>query len=93
MTDGELVRTGADRRSVDVGRPFVWVHQDQSGYDTPLPTHLGLSSPWENPTSVSLDVFLVDVLVVFLAVGGCVLVTAAFMTTLGRRRGAVRRSA
>lgn len=67
VTDTDVVKTRADQRSIDLGRPFVWFHQDQTGYDPPLPTHLGLSSPWENPTEVSLAGMLLDVLVVFAA--------------------------
>lgn len=64
-TDTDVVTTRADQRSIDLGRPFVWVHQDQRGYDPPLPTHLSLASPWENPTQVSGAGLLVNVLVVF----------------------------
>ena len=46
VTDSDVVRTRADQRSIDLGRPCVWLHQNQEGYDPPLPPHLGLSSPW-----------------------------------------------
>jgi hypothetical protein len=64
-TDSDVVKTRADQRSIDLGRPFVWLHQDQSVYDPPLPTHLGLSSPWESPTNLSGTGLLLNVMVVF----------------------------
>ena len=66
------------------------VRQDQSSYGPPLLTHLGLSSPWENPTSVSLGAVLVDVLVVFAVVSAVVLLAAALMIALVRRRAGIR---
>ena len=85
LTDRILVTSKADLRSVEFGWPLGWVHQDQSAYDPPFPTHLGLSSPWENPTSVSLGAVLVDVLFVF-AVSAVVLLAAVLMVTRVRRR-------
>ena len=93
LTDQVLASRKADLRSVDFGWPLVWVHQDQSSYDPPFPTHLGLSSPWENPTSVSLGAVLVDVLFVFAAVSAVVLLAAALMFTRVRRRVGIRRAA
>lgn len=93
LTDQVLASRKADLRSVDFGWPLVWVHQDQSSYDPPFPTHLGLSSPWENPTSVSLGAVMVDVLFVFAVVSAVVLLAAALMFTRVRRRVGVRRTA
>jgi len=76
VTDSDVVKTRADQRSIDVGRPFVWLHQDQKGYDPPLPTNLGPSSPWENPTNVSGAGLLLNVMVVFAS-------TASALTLLG----------
>jgi hypothetical protein len=85
--DSDSVSTAADQRSVDVGQPFVWIHQDQSGSDPPLPAHLGFASPWENPTRGSATAILLNVLVVF-AVTAVALAGVCILRT-GRR--AVRR--
>ena len=92
LTDQVLASRKADLRSVDFGWPLVWVHQDQSSYDPPFPTQLSLSSPWENPTSVSLGAVLADVLFVF-AVSAVVLLAAVLMITRVRRRVGIRRTA
>ena len=93
FTDQVLVSSKADQRSVEFGWPLVWVHQDQSWYDPPFPTHVGLSSPWEHPTSVSVGALLVDVLFVFAVVSAVVLLAAALMITLERRRVGARSTA
>ncbi|MET0953303.1 MAG: hypothetical protein ABWX57_08435 [Aeromicrobium sp.] len=85
LTDQVLVSSRADLRGVEFGWPLVWVQQDQSSYDPPFPTHLGLSSPWEHPTSVSSGAVLVDVLFVFV-VSAVVLLAAALTIALVRRR-------
>ncbi len=84
MTDSDVVKTRADQRSIDLGRPFVWLHQDQSGYDPPLPTHLGLSSPWENPTSLSGPGLLLNVLLVFASTALVVMLLWALIRPLVR---------
>lgn len=93
LTDQVLVSSRADQRSVEFGWPLVWVQQDQSSYDPPFPTHLGLSSPWEHPTSISLGAVLVDVLFVFAVVSAVVLPAAALTVALVRRRVDIRRTA
>jgi hypothetical protein len=92
LTDQVLVSSRAYLRSVEFGWPLVWVQQDQSLYDPPFPTHVGLSSPWENPTSVSLSALLVDVLFVFAVVSAVVLLAAALRIALVRRRVGIRRT-
>jgi hypothetical protein len=86
-TDSELVSARADQGSVDLGRPFAWIHQDQTAYDPPLPAHLGAASPWENPTHLSGTAFLLDVLVVFALTA----LVVASVSTLRSGRRAVRR--
>jgi len=97
MNDQVLVSSRLDLKSVDLGWPLVWIHQDQSSSDPPFPTHRGVLSPWENPTRLSLDSFLVNALVVFAAVAVGVVLTAALVVTLVRlrraRTGATARSA
>lgn len=92
LTHQVLVSSRADLRSVEFGWPLVWVQQDQSSYDPPFPTQLSLSSPWENPTSVSLGAVLADVLFVF-AVSAVVLLAAVLMVTRVRRRLGARGTA
>ncbi|WP_328830020.1 hypothetical protein [Nocardioides acrostichi] len=45
VADGQVVATRAAQRSVDLGWPLGWVHQDQSALDPPLPARLSLASP------------------------------------------------
>jgi hypothetical protein len=68
LRDTDLVTTRASQRHVDLGWPFVWIHQDQSSLYPPLPYRLGLSSPWEHPTHLTGIAFVGSVLVVFAAV-------------------------
>jgi hypothetical protein len=93
LSDQVLVSSKADLRRVEFGWPLVWVHQDQSSYDPSFPTHLSLASPWENPTSVSLGAVLTDVLFVFAVASAVVLLAAALMIALVRRRVGIRRTA
>lgn len=93
LTDQVLVISRADLRSVEFGWPLVWVQQDQSSYDPPFPTHVALSSPWENPTSVSPGAVLVDALFVFAVVSAVVLLAVALVIALVRRRVGIRRTA
>ena len=91
MRDQVLVSSRADLASVDLGWPIVWVHQDLSAHDPPLPAQLGFDSPWENPTSVSWGALVVDVLVVFAAVSLVVVLTTALTVILrGRSAGKSR---
>jgi len=91
MKDQVLVRSRADLASVDLGWPLVWVHQDLSAHNPPLPAKLGFSSVWENPTSLSWGALAVNVLGVFAVVSLVVGLTAAFVLTL-RRRSTARQS-
>lgn len=68
LGDTELIATRMGQRSVDLGWPFVWIHQDQSSLDQPLPYRFGLSSPWEHPTVVSAVAFTGNVVIVFASV-------------------------
>lgn len=70
-----LVATRAGMRSVDLGWPLVWVHQDQSSLDPPLPHSMALVSPWEDPASIAWAALVVNVLIVFtvVVVGGLLL--------------------
>jgi len=86
MNDHVLVSDRAGLKSVDLGWPLVWIHQDQSSSDPPFPTHVGVLSPWEHPTGLSLDAFLVDALAVFVAVGSGALLVGALVAALVRRR-------
>ena len=91
MNDQVLVSSRAELKTVDLGWPLEWVHQDQSSYDPPFPTHVGLSSPWENPTSVSGTAFLVDALIVFAVVAVVGLLLCAFSVALWGQIRSVRR--
>ena len=87
LLDEDSVASQHDQASVDLGLPMPWLHQDQSAYDPPLPTQLGPASPWEDPTSISLGTFLVDVAVVFFAVALVLgLLVAAFSRFKSARR-------
>ena len=88
--DATATERGSRHRWLVFGWPLVWVQQDHSSYEPPLPMRLGLSSPWENPTSVSLGSVLVDVLVVFAVLSAVVLLAAALMIALVRRRADIR---
>ena len=85
MKDQVLVSSRADLASVDLGWPLVWVHQDLSSHDPPLPARLGFLSVWENPTSVSWIALVADVLIVFAACSVVVTLTAALVVLLRGR--------
>ena len=91
MRDQVLVSSRADLASVDLGWPIVWVHQDMSAHDPPLPARLGFDSPWENPTNVSWGALVLDVLVVFAAVSLVVVLTTALTVILRSRSAATTR--
>lgn len=88
--------TGPDGRAeVELGLPLPWVAQDQSAVDPAYPTDLGVASPWEHPTEVSLPLLALNVLLtalallVLLAAVRAVLrvVTSRGGRTAGSRRG------
>lgn len=85
LRDTDLVATEAGQRSVDLGWPWAWIHQDQSSVDPSLPSQMRFESPWENPTSLSAVILIENVFVVFavLAVGG--LLGGALAVVLARR--------
>lgn len=87
MKDRVLVRTEADLSRVEFGWPFAWLQQDQSGYGLALPPNRGVTSPLDNPTSLSLGPFLVDVLIVFAVVMAVVLPVALVIASVRRRLG------
>ena len=73
----------AGQRDVAWGSPVAWVHQDQTSLSPSLPTHTGLLSPWQHPTTVSVGGLLVD-LVVFLAVAFAALALLLLVVRRGR---------
>ena len=87
LSDQDGVASRKELASVDLGMPMPWLHQDQSGYDPPLPDQLGPASPWENPTSISLGVLLADVAMVFVILTLVLwLLAAAISTATSSRR-------
>ena len=78
----------AEQANLGFGWPFAWAHQDQSAMDPPLPRTLGLTSPWEHPTSVSVGAFAVSVLAVLVAL---LLVRLSVSAAAARSRGCRRR--
>ena len=88
--DHDLVRTLAESHRVELGWPLPWLHQDQSGYAWLFPSYLGLASPLENPTTMSLGPFLMDVLIVFAVVMAVVLPAALSVASVRRRLGLPR---
>ncbi|GHJ60029.1 hypothetical protein NOK12_25470 [Nocardioides sp. OK12] len=84
LRDTDLVATRVGQRSVDLGWPFDWIHQNQSSLDSPLPYRLGLSSPWEHPTDVSAVAFVGNVLIVFAVVAVVGLLVGALAVGLSR---------
>lgn len=91
LTDHDVVSSRADQRSVDLGQPLAWLHQDESALDPPLPGRFGMASPWDTPTSVSGVAFLVDVLVAFAVVTVLGLLVSALMVALSRQLRSLRR--
>jgi hypothetical protein len=83
LLDREMVSSKQAQRSVDVGLPLNWLHQDQFGYDPPFPAYAGFASPLENPTNVSWADFAVNVALVF---AGLVAVWLALVAVRGRSR-------
>jgi len=79
-----MVGNRAELHRIDFGWPIAWVQQDQSSMDPAFPWAQSFNSPWERPTMVSPVAFLVDVLVVFAAVGVLSLLTAALVVAIGR---------
>ena len=69
---------------VGFGLPFDWVAQQQYSLDPPLPYSASLRSPWEHVTSAQLVPFVVDVVLVWLAV----VVAWVLLRGLLSRRGA-----
>lgn len=61
------VINGSDPLDVRYGMPIPWVHQDQSMVAPPQPSQPGFVSPWDYPTTFSALVFIVDVVLVFVA--------------------------
>ena len=80
-----LVGRRRDLASVGFGRPLVWVHQDLTSTDPPLPGTVGLDSPWEHPVQVHGVAFLLDLMIVFAVVAVVVLVVAAALVAFRRR--------
>lgn len=85
VRDHDPVATRAGLHSVDLGWPLVWLHQDQSFLDPPLPYRMALASPWEHPTQVSGAAFLVNVLTVFTVVLVAGLLLCGLAVALARR--------
>jgi hypothetical protein len=87
LRSADVVATRPGLRSVDLGWPLVWIHQDQGSLDPPLPYRLGLASPWEQPTYVSGTAFLENVLTIFAVVAVVGLLVSALVVALARRFG------
>jgi hypothetical protein len=85
LRDSDPVATRAGLRSVDLGWPLVWVHQDQSSLDPPLPSRLGLASPLEHPTHLAGAAFLGNLLIGFTVVLVVGLLMIALAVALARR--------
>jgi hypothetical protein len=78
LVDHQTVTNVRDQRSLDVGLPLAWVHQDQSASDPPFPADAFVASPWDHPTSVSPAPFLADVGLAYAVLAlPCVLAAAA----------------
>ncbi len=86
------IHSQEEMKSVPMGWPFTFVHQDLSGY-TPLswPQSFAFAQPQDNPVSVHLGWFAANVLVLSLSisaifVGAVRLVRAATSATPRRRK-------
>ncbi|WGL53300.1 hypothetical protein P5P86_05600 [Nocardioides sp. BP30] len=75
-------RTGG--HEMRFGAPFAALTQDQSDFDPPSGTRLGLSSPWEHPTHVRVLPAAADI--VLLAVAAAVLLGAGRLLVRRARR-------
>ncbi|GAA1141935.1 hypothetical protein GCM10009606_21760 [Nocardioides aquiterrae] len=85
LEDRDLARTRHDLGSINLGWPLPWIEQDQRSQDPPLPHRMGLVSPWENPTGMSLPALAGNVLLVFAALALVGLMLAAVLHALARR--------
>jgi hypothetical protein len=81
LYDQVVVTTRHEQASVAFGEPMPWLVQDQTVYDPPVPDTVGVSSPWENPTSVEALPLLAD-----LAIAGTPLAAAYLIFLMVRRR-------
>lgn len=61
---GVRVADRAELADVGFGRPVVWLHQDRSATDPPLPATVRPGLPQEHPTRVSPGALLTDLALV-----------------------------
>ena len=81
---GARVESRDDLADVSWGFPARWISQDQASLDPPFPWVVGVSSPWERPTSIDWTGLALDVAAV-------ALVLAVFVWLVVRGAGALRR--
>jgi hypothetical protein len=82
------VSNGSDPLDVRYGLPIPWVHQDQSSLTPPHPSQTGFVAPWDYPTTFSAVVFIVDVVLVFVAALAVLALLAVAFRELKRSRRA-----
>lgn len=83
--DTERVLEPSGGAHVELGLPLPWLVQDQTSVDPAYPTDLGLASPWEHPTDISLPLLVLDVLLTALVL--LVLLAAARSVVRAATRG------
>jgi hypothetical protein len=74
---GDRVSSGSDLKHLHYGFPVSWVSQDQSALvESPVtPVSIGMTGPWQNPTSFRLEDFLLDIAIIGAAPFGLYWVT------------------